>query len=204
MSEAPETTLCPTSAVNIPVAMIWAQGPGRAIGKDGELPWDVPEDFAHFKAQTLGCPVVMGRATFASLGRPLPRRANFGVGSSPLHPDIPTFPSLREAVDAARESAAASGAPAVWLIGGVRVYTEGLDIADGVVITELNFDAIDADTFAPEIPQDWQLAHSYPAPPQWLMSSTGVGMRADVWVRPGSQWRPALAVEESLKGVEER
>ncbi|GAA2180798.1 dihydrofolate reductase [Leucobacter tardus] len=169
------------------VGMIWAEARGGAIGRGGEMPWHLPEDLAHFKEQTWGAPVIMGRRTWESLPerfRPLPGRENVVVTSDD-HYDARgavRVASLEAALDRTRgtvqaeraehleQLAAADGAACqspgewpevgVWIIGGGTLYRAALDLATDVVITRIDLDVPDADTYAPEIGADWECTRS--------------------------------------------
>jgi dihydrofolate reductase len=176
---------------DVPVGMIWAEARGGVIGSGGAMPWHVPEDLAHFRDRTRGCPVVMGRKTWESLPqrfRPLPGRTNIVItgdaatvpgltesGALPAH-------SLPEAVDIAHDHA--EGAHTVWIMGGGSVYAEAVDtgIAELASVTRLDFDS-PGDTYAPRLdPGEWALVDSEPRQ-GWMTSSAGVGYRFDTYRR---------------------
>ena len=161
------------------VGMIWAEARGGAIGRGGEMPWHVPEDLAHFKRATVNAPVIMGRRTWESLPeqfRPLPGRSNIVVTRN--HDYVVAgariAPSLDEAL-VMTESAAQ-----VWIIGGGQLYTAAMPVADELVVTRLDLEIPDADTFAPEIGPEWELTQ--PGTPE--VSSTGIAYRFERWQRP--------------------
>lgn len=140
------------------VAMIWAQARGGVIGKDGTMPWHLPEDLAHFKAETLGGPVIMGRRTWESLHerfRPLPGRENIVVSRTlGFHAEGATVVStLERAVELAR----ATGAHTGWIMGGGQLYRDAMPHADELVVTQIDLEVEGADTFAPEIGAEWVL-----------------------------------------------
>jgi dihydrofolate reductase len=113
------------------VAAVAANG---VIGTGGRLPWHLPEDLRHFKALTLGHPIVMGRKTWESLGRrPLPGRENIVVTRSP------GFEAPGAHVAASLEAALAlcAGEPVAFVIGGGELYAAALPLADGLVLTEI-------------------------------------------------------------------
>lgn len=148
------------------LAMIWAQAPDLAIGKDGTMPWHVPEDMARFKALTMHHPVIMGRLTWESLPdrwRPLPGRTNFVVTRNPNYqaPGAIVMDSLEAAYAAAQASA---GGELVWLVGGGQLYRYALahDLADTAEVTELDIAVPGATAFAPPIPTDWQVTAREP------------------------------------------
>lgn len=115
------------------VAAVAANG---VIGAHGKLPWHLPEDLRHFKALTLGHPVVMGRKTWESLGRALPGRENIVVTRAPGYaaPGASVASSLEAAL------ALCAGEPTVFVIGGGELYAEALPLADGLVLTEIQRD----------------------------------------------------------------
>jgi dihydrofolate reductase len=123
------------------VAAVAATG---VIGKDGGLPWQLPEDLKHFKRLTLGHPVIMGRRTWESLGRALPGRDNIVVTSQPGY-DAPGA-SVAGSLEAAL--ALCAGEPVAFVIGGSRLFAEVLPIAAGLVLTEIQRD-FPGDTWFP-------------------------------------------------------
>ena len=140
--------------------MIWAEATNGAIGRAGTMPWHVPEDLAHFKAATLGHPVIMGRHTWESLPetfRPLPGRTNVVVTRTiGFQADGATVVS---SLDSALEHATPTEGhnDTVWIIGGGQLYRSAMPIATDLVVTRIEIDVPDADTFAPEITNDWLL-----------------------------------------------
>ena len=123
------------------------------IGVDGDLPWRLPPDLAHFKRTTLGHVVVMGRKTYDSMGRPLPGRTNVVVTRQPdwAADGVLVAGSLDEAL-----TLAASYDGDVMVIGGGEVYAQALDLADEVVLTEVHL-APEGDARFPELdPEVWR------------------------------------------------
>jgi dihydrofolate reductase len=132
-------------AMNRPaLSLIAAIARNGAIGKDNALLWRLPEDLQHFKRTTLGCPVIMGRKTWDSIGRPLPGRRNIVITRNPQwHANgTDSAPSLEAALSLAAE------APKVFVIGGAEIYAQALPMADELVLTEVDAD-FDADAFFP-------------------------------------------------------
>jgi dihydrofolate reductase len=129
------------------LTLIVAYDRSRAIGRGGALPWRLPEDMAHFKRSTLGHPVVMGRKTWDSLGRPLPGRRNLVVSRAATLALIgaEAFGSLDAALTACGEVAE------VFVIGGAQLYALALPRADRVLATEIDAD-FGGDTFFPPLP----------------------------------------------------
>ena len=130
------------------VALVAAIARGGVIGRDGGIPWHIPEDVAHFKAVTTGHAVVMGRKTWESLPerfRPLPDRRNVVVTRDDgwNASGVERAGSVEEALDALRD------VERVFVIGGAAIYAAALPYADELVLTEVDLD-VDGDTFFPE------------------------------------------------------
>ena len=123
------------------LAIIAAIGHRRAIGKDGKLPWHIPEDLKRFKRLTSGHAVLMGRATWESLGRALPGRRNVVLSSSPLA-GVESYSSIEDALGAL------SSVGKVFVIGGGNVYAQMLERADEIYLTVVDRE-VEADTFFP-------------------------------------------------------
>ncbi|KQO24432.1 dihydrofolate reductase [Acidovorax sp. Leaf76] len=137
----------------MPLHLIYARAANGIIGKDNALPWHLPEDMAHFKQLTQGCPVVMGRRTWDSLPprfRPLPGRTNIVVTrqgdwqAEGAH----RAGSLQEAL------AQCNAGQTVWVIGGAQVYAEALPLADRLEVTEIDRD-FEGDAYAPALGDAW-------------------------------------------------
>ena len=124
------------------LAIIAAVARNRAIGKGGTLPWHISEDLRRFKRLTMGHAILMGRKTFASIGRPLPGRRNVVLSSHPLLADVETYPSLDTALSALADQ------ERVFVIGGGQLYAQLLERADEIYLTLVHTDA-EADTFFP-------------------------------------------------------
>lgn len=128
-----------------PLALIVALTRLHEIGRGGALPWHLPEDLAHFKRTTLGHAIVMGRRTYASIGRPLPKRHNLVVSGSPID-GVETFPSLDAALVRARALD-----PMPFVIGGARLYEAALPLATDLHLTWVDQHVDGADTFFPPL-----------------------------------------------------
>lgn len=123
----------------------------RGIGIDNQLPWHLPEDLAHFKRVTLGKPIIMGRKTFDSIGRPLPKRRNIVVTRNPdwSHDGVEAATSLQAAIGLLQ------GEPAS-IIGGAQIFAEAVQFADCMIVTEIDH-VFRCDTFFPPIdPALWR------------------------------------------------
>lgn len=125
-------------------SLIVARARNGVIGRDNALPWRLPADLAFFKRTTMGAPIVMGRKTWESIGRPLPGRRNIVVSRtlSDAPPDVIVAPDLASAF------AAAAPADEVFVIGGARLYAEALAVADRIYLTEVDAD-VHGDTHFP-------------------------------------------------------
>jgi len=127
----------------------------RVIGRGGQLPWHLPDDLKRFKQITMGHPIVMGRRTYESIGRPLPGRRNIVVSATltkPPHEGVQIARSLDEAV----AMAATSGARA-FVIGGAVLYAAAMRRVDVMHLTELD-DAVEGDAFFPPVDESqWRL-----------------------------------------------
>ena len=155
-------------------SLIVAMADNRAIGKNNALLWHISEDLKYFKKVTLGCPVIMGRKTFESIGRPLPKRLNIVISRSAQAPENSTLAtwlqeapervllvhSLEEAwVEAGKWLSArandidqaATTKDEAFVIGGGEIYRQALEQVDKMYITHVHTCIGDADTFFPEI-----------------------------------------------------
>ena len=138
------------------VTLVAAVGANGVIGVDGGLPWRLPEDLAHFKQLTMGHPMIMGRATFDSIGRALPGRTTIVVTRNPdwSADGVETAPSLEAALERAQELDAD-----IFIVGGGQIYAQALesDAVDLLVITrvatapegDVRFPALDWERWAP-------------------------------------------------------
>ena len=134
--------------------LIYARAANGVIGKDGTLPWHLPEDLAHFKRATLGCPVIMGRKTWDSLPpkfRPLPGRANIVITRQQNFDENGAQPasSIGSALQLCKQS------DDVWVIGGAQLYALAEPLACTAVVTEIEA-AFDGDAFAPTLGPAWR------------------------------------------------
>ena len=129
------------------ITLIVARAQNGAIGRDGTIPWHLPEDLKSFQRETLGGALIMGRNTWDSLPvKPLSTRLNIVVSSRPDAADF-VAPSVAAAV----EIASAQGYDRVYGIGGARIYEEMIPIAHRLLISEVEIDVPDADTFFPNL-----------------------------------------------------
>jgi dihydrofolate reductase len=132
------------------IALIWAMARNRVIGRHNTLPWHLPADMKHFRELTTGHPVLMGRKTFESLGRPLPNRANIVITTDCLY--APQGVHVAHSLDEALALAAAlmpPSDPMVFVIGGENLYAQMLPRADRLHLTLVDAE-IDGDAHFPE------------------------------------------------------
>jgi dihydrofolate reductase len=136
-----------------PLAMVVAMTKNRVIGRAGKIPWDLPEDRKHFVEVTRGHAIIMGRGTWDSIGRPLPKRRNIVVSRNPKLslPGVEVSPSLSDAIALARQTD-----PEPRVMGGGVIYAEALPITTRIYLTLLDYE-LEGDAFFPELnPEHWQ------------------------------------------------
>jgi dihydrofolate reductase len=167
----------------VSISLIWAQSTNGVIGRDGALPWHLPEDMARFRSLTTGATVVMGRATWESLPerfRPLPGRRNVVLSRRPSYdaPGARVAASLTDALDMAGgdtadgDTADGDTGGDVWVIGGAAVYAAALPHADALFVTDVAGD-FEGDVHAPELGPEWVEVEAG----EWQTSSTGLRYR---------------------------
>ncbi len=142
------------------ISMIVAMGKCRQIGKDNQMLWYIKEDFKHFKETTLGYPLIMGRKTYESIGRPLPKRTTIILTRNSdyqmNHPNVFVAHTKEEALQIAQEQ----GGLEVFVCGGEQVYASFLNDAEKLYLSRVDFDG-KADAFFPEFEHlCWKLLKS--------------------------------------------
>jgi dihydrofolate reductase len=142
------------------ISMIVARSSNYVIGKDNQMPWKISADLQFFKKVTMGHPVIMGRKTWESIGRPLPGRRNIVVSRN-TELQL-TGAEVVNSLDAAL--ATLSEFPRVFVIGGEQLFTQAFPMADRLFITEIDIDIDGGDTFF-EVPNpsDWKEVERTPA-----------------------------------------
>ena len=141
------------------ISMIVARSRNHVIGRDNQMPWKISADLQFFKRVTMGHPVIMGRKTWESIGRPLPGRRNIVVSRNP---DLQlTGAELAGSLDEALKRL--SDSPRVFVIGGEQLFKQAFDKADRLYITEIEIDVPDGDTFF-EVPNEssWKVVERTP------------------------------------------
>jgi dihydrofolate reductase len=144
--------------MSVPVAMIAAVAENGIIGSANGIPWRLPSDFAHFKHMTLGKPLIMGRKTFESIGKPLPGRTNIVVTrQTGYQPDgVLVISSLAAALEHAQAIAAADHADEVMIGGGAQIYAEAMPLADRLYITHVALKPAGDSSFPAIDPAIWR------------------------------------------------
>ncbi len=137
------------------ISMIAAMADNRIIGKDNQMPWHLPADFAWFKRCTMGKPVVMGRKTYESIGRPLPGRLNIVISrdASLSIEGVTTVTSIEQALEVAGEI------EEVMIIGGGAIYAACLPMANKLYVTHIEAE-IDGDTQFPDWGSEFKETYS--------------------------------------------
>lgn len=135
---------------NPKLSLVVAISKNRAIGKNNKLLWYIPEDMKRFKAITSGHPIIMGRKTFESIGRPLPDRLNIVISHDPVYsaPGCEKAGSLDEALELAKKQPTDE----IFVIGGGQIFEQAMPLADRLYLTVIDAHVDDADTFFPEYP----------------------------------------------------
>ncbi len=136
------------------LSLIVAAAENGIIGRANQLPWHLPADLKHFRALTIGKPIVMGRRTFESIGKPLPGRFNIVISRQTGLDlgDVSVAGTVKEALRIGREAAAADGVDEILVIGGAEIYQQALPRADRIYLTEVHAE-VAGDTYFPTV--DW-------------------------------------------------
>lgn len=141
------------------IALVVAAARNHVIGCNNRLPWHLPQDLKYFKSVTLGKPIIMGRKTFESIGKPLPGRTNivitrqtdWNAGGVRVAHDLPS------AIGLAKDVAARDGAEEVMIIGGAEIYRSSLSLAQRIYLTRIDAE-MEGDAFFPPLAGDeWSL-----------------------------------------------
>lgn len=141
------------------LAMIVAQAENRVIGINNTLPWRISADLQHFKAHTMAKPIVMGRKTFESIGRPLPGRTNIVITRQAAYAadGVVVCDSLAAALDVAKKVCAETGADEAVVIGGDQIYHMALPYVERVYLTQVHAD-VEGDAWFPALTFDeWKV-----------------------------------------------
>lgn len=133
------------------LALIWAMARNRVIGRHNALPWYLPEDLRYFKQVTMGKPIIMGRRTWESIGRPLPGRTNIVISRDPefCAEGAKVVQSLEAAIALAEHVTVIDGGDEAIVMGGAQIYEMALPMADRLYMTQVHAD-VDGDVTFPE------------------------------------------------------
>ena len=134
------------------ISLIVAVSRNGAIGLNNQLPWYLPEDLKYFKSVTMGKPLIMGRKTFDSIGRPLPGRANIVLTRDPqwTSDGVKVVQSVEQALVAGEIACEAADVDEIMVIGGEQIYRMTIDLADRIYLTQVDTD-VEGDAFFPDI-----------------------------------------------------
>ena len=153
--------------MSLAIVLVVAIGQDGVIGNDGALPWRLSSDMKRFKTDTMGKPIIMGRKTYAGIGKPLPGRDNIVISRDAEFnaPGCDVVTSLEQAFEVAETRASASGASEICVIGGGEIYRQSIARADRLHVTHVD-GRFEGDTHFPQIePEEWlvQSRQSFPA-----------------------------------------
>ncbi len=166
---------------SLPVSMIVATTRNQVIGRNNQMPWHLPADLRYFKQRTLGKPIIMGRKTWESLGRPLPGRLNIVITqqADTVFEGAEVFADLQVAIQRGQEWAREQGVDEVMVIGGGQLYQQALALAQRVYLTRIDLE-LEGDTFFPVLDaQQWQQTDAQVHPAQ----DQEPGYTFEVWQR---------------------
>ena len=147
------------TATSLPLVFVVAVARNNVIGRDGTLPWRMPSDLKRFRAATLGKPMIMGRKTFASIGKPLPGRETIVVTRDPIVctvPDVFVVHDIESAVKLGKERARTMAATEVIVAGGAEIFAALLPRADRIILTEIDLAPEGSEVWPTLDPQDWR------------------------------------------------
>jgi dihydrofolate reductase len=150
----------------VPIILVVAVAENGVIGRDNQLPWRIRSDLKFFKSVTLNKPVVMGRKTYRSIGKPLPGRTNIVITRQQdfAAPGILVASGIDQALSAARGDALRRGADAIAVIGGTEIFAQTLPLADRLILTLVHANPPGDTYFPPVDPAVWREAERLPQP----------------------------------------
>ena len=133
------------------LAMIWGMSRNRTIGRNNALPWHLSEDLKYFRRVTMGKPIIMGRKTWESIGKPLPGRSNIVITRDPAYSaeGVKVVRTLEDAISLAENIALIDGAEEAVVIGGAQIYAQALPLAQRLYMTQVHAE-VEGDTFFPQ------------------------------------------------------
>lgn len=144
--------------MNMKKSIIVAMADNNAIGKDNELLWHISEDLKFFKKKTLGCPVIMGRKTFESIGKALPQRKNIVISRSKKEIEgVSVVNTFSEGYSLAKKVCDETQSKRCFIIGGGEMYAQAIKEVDELIVTHVHHVFESADTFFPKIDKnEWK------------------------------------------------
>lgn len=150
----------------IPIILVVAVAENGVIGRDNALPWRIKSDLKFFRSVTIDKPVVMGRKTYRSIGKPLPRRTNIVITRQPdfAESGVLAAPGIAQALSAARGDALRRGADAIAVIGGTEIFAQTLPLAARIILTLVHAKPPGDTYFPPVDPAIWREAERLPQP----------------------------------------
>lgn len=167
MSDSSSAAPQPAAARSpVPIILVVAVAENGVIGRDNQLPWRIRSDLKFFKSVTLNKPVVMGRKTYRSIGKPLPGRTNIVITRQQdfAAPGILVASGIDQALSAARGDALRRGADAIAVIGGTEIFAQTLPLADRLILTLVHANPPGDTYFPPVDPAVWREAERLPQP----------------------------------------
>ncbi|MEO1262672.1 MAG: dihydrofolate reductase [Bacteroidota bacterium] len=136
------------------ISAIVATAKNNVIGRNNDIPWYLPADLKYFKKTTLGHHIVMGRKSFLSIGRPLPKRTNIIITRDPFF--MASGCIVCHSLETALETAKENGEEEVFIIGGGQVYAQSMHLLDKIYLTEVDLE-VEGDVFFPQLKmEEWQ------------------------------------------------
>lgn len=148
---------------------IAAMSENRVIGNQGDIPWNLPEEFGWFKEKTMGGILVMGRKTYESIGKPLPGRETYLLSRKPLEvPGVTCITDLRALEQLQTEKT-------IWIAGGAEIYRQTFHLCDEIFLTRIH-QTVEGDTFFPPFEDDFEIAETVRETPDFTIHR---------WVRKG-------------------
>ena len=164
------------------IVLMVGMASNRCIGNDNKLLWHLPEDLKHFKRTTSNKPIIMGRKTYDSIGRPLPNRTNIVVTRNESWSAEGTVvaSSLQQAFSVAKEAAVDLTASEIVVIGGAEIYAEALPYVTRMYLTQVDAN-IDGDAFFPEV--DYTCWSCTSSEQFWADDSNPYNYRFETWVK---------------------
>ncbi|HVK96619.1 MAG TPA: dihydrofolate reductase [Flavisolibacter sp.] len=149
----------PTGGQGAVLSLLVAADENNVIGKDNQLPWHLPNDLRYFKNQTWGMPILMGRKTFESIGKPLPGRKSIVITRNEnwMHDGVDVVHSIDEAIEKAKNY----GVKEIFVIGGAEIFNSSFQRANRIYLTRIHY-IFNGDVYFPKVTdEDWSLVQEH-------------------------------------------